>query len=154
MHELPGMTATTLRSLLERTTSHLHELHSRYDMLREDSSDEATKTLAGFLAQREVETIAALTRYLERDEDDAALDVHVRLASGFPFERDQEWPARPTPDRLLDIAQHSDDQLDQLCERVALYAAGEHITEALDAIREIVAERRQRLNAAARELGE
>jgi len=148
------MTASTMGKLLELTTRQLHELHTRYAALAQSCSKEATRTLAGFLARRELDTVAGIERYVQRDEHKAALDVHVRLGGGFPFEVEQQWPAEPDRDRMIEIAQDTDKQLEQLCERVGLYAVGEQITETLDAIREMVGERRQRLSAAARELEE
>lgn len=154
MQEHRTMTAANVRKLLELTAYELHQLHGAYDTLRRITTEPTTREFAGFLARRELETIKAIERYLARDAHDAALDVHVRLGGGFPFAATQEWPEGPDPDRLIEVARRSDVQLDQLCERIELYAAGAQLRETLDALREMVAERRQRLNAATRELNE
>lgn len=148
------MTDLNLRKLLDLTIQELDGLRERYEALSRSAGDTRLAMLAGYLARREAGTIAAITRYCERDEHRAALDVHVRLSWGYPFADKLEWPHEPSVDELVELADKSDDQLAQLSERVELYASGAELHESLAALDAIIKTRRQELASASRELEE
>jgi cell fate (sporulation/competence/biofilm development) regulator YlbF (YheA/YmcA/DUF963 family) len=150
------MTTATVGALIDRTTKLLDSLLRRYDSLTREfeSSDSAAAEFTAFLATRERGTIATLAGYCA-DEHPVALDVHVRLASGFPFATDDlEVPEHPTLDELAELAEQTDTAIEQLCERIKVYAASGRLLEILDALEQIVERRRHQLAGALRELEE
>jgi hypothetical protein len=148
------MTALNLRKLLALIIAELDGLRQRYEALGLTTADTRLAMLAGFLAHREVRTIAALRRYCEHDEHYAALEVHVRLGWGYPFTGRSNWPRNPGIDDLIELAEESDKALAGLRERVELYAASRELHESLEALDAIVRARRHELASALQELGE
>jgi general stress protein 26 len=154
MHALGVMTSLSLAKLLELTQAELVRLHGYYVQFHEHPPSDARSMFAEFLSQREAHTIAALDRYRAHDEDHPALDVHVRLGWGFPFTDKPELPEQPGVDQLIEIAKTSDAQLEQIGERIRLYAAAMELNETLAAIETLALTRRHQLAGALRELDE
>jgi hypothetical protein len=148
------MTAVTIGKLLEATEAALIELREGYETVRRRDPDSSRGMLAGLLSQREASTIATFNEYREPDEGHAALDVHVRLGGGFPLDDGPHVPDDPQIEELLAIAEETDNALEQLHERVGLYAAGAELHAAFSALDALVRRRRQQLASAARELEE
>lgn len=149
------MTSTTVATILKRTADELEHLMCRYESLRlsVEDTDPVKAQLAQFLAGREAATMAALDRYQSRHEHHAALDVHVRLASGFPFSGEElHYPDNPSLDELIELAERTDELLGQLSERIQVYAVSGELVTALEALEELVSERRRHLSAALQEL--
>lgn len=139
------MTSVDLRTLLEATNGVLQREQARYRQIEKSTAhfDTLRSRVAGFLAGREHETISSIESYLDVDEHDAALNVHVRLG-GFPFEVDEE-PANMDLSVLVDATLLLDAQLEQLCKRIELQAVSDELRETLGSLRTIIHSRRQRL---------
>jgi hypothetical protein len=149
------MTAANVGALLTNTANVLGELMRNYETLAQDlqSTDTTMAEFARFLSAREQQTITALHGYLDRHEHIAALDVHVRLAAGFPFGADDlQMPRHPSLDELIELAERTDTQLGQLSERIQVYAVSGELVESLHALEELVSGRQRELSAALHEL--
>ena len=149
------MTSTTFSALLTETASVLDGLAQAYDAVHRERSDvdPSTAGFAEYLKTRELRTIQALENYSEHDADAAALDVHVRLASAFPFVADDlVIPDHATLDELVKIAERSDELLGLLGERIQVYAVSGRLREALDSLGAHVAVRRRELATVLNEL--
>lgn len=145
------MAALNLETILALTRNELEALRRRYAALVHDPSP-ALALLATFLSHREAGTIMALERYCARGEHRQALDVHVRLGGGFPLGDAPPWPAVADLRGLLEVAEYSDAVLEQLRERIELYAAGAELHSALDALVSLSRTRKQQLGAVTHEL--
>jgi hypothetical protein len=152
MHRWQAMTSLSIAKLIELTKAELVRLNEYYEAQYDPPPSDARSMFAEFLSRREAHTIAALDRYRARDEDHPALDVHVRLAGGVPFADTRKLPEQPDLEQLIEIAESTDKQLDQLGERVRLYAAAHELAETLAALDALVLTRRRQLAAALREL--
>jgi hypothetical protein len=150
------MTSATVGALFDRTVEVLEGLQRRYESLARgyEHKDELAHEFSTFLAGRERETIAALTKY-RANEHPLALDSYVRLSSGFPFTTDElELPEQPTLDELASIAARADFLLEHLSERIRVYAAARNLAEILAALEQLVASRRRQLAGALNEFDE
>lgn len=150
------MTTSTVGALFDRVANVLQTLMERYQTLARQSErqDPLTAEFTALLAARERETVAALEEY-RAVEHPLALDVHVRLSSGFPFSNDElTLSERPTLDELAELARRTDYLLEQLGERIQVYAASRPLAEILASLGQIVATRRRQLAGALNEFDE
>ncbi|HVI00389.1 MAG TPA: hypothetical protein VM869_16845 [Enhygromyxa sp.] len=150
------MTTSTVGALFDRVVNVLEALMHGYESLAREFEhrDPLAPELAAFLAKRERETVAALAEY-RAVEHPLALDVHVRLSSGFPFSNeDLTIPAQPTIDGLAELARRTDYLLEHLSERIQIYAASRPLAEILAALEQLVASRRRQLAGALNEFQE
>jgi hypothetical protein len=154
VHAFEAMTSLSVAKLIELTKTELVKLHAYYEAQYVAPPSDARAMFAEFLGRREAHTIDALDRYGARDEDHPALDVHVRLSWGFPFTDPQELPKQPRIEQLIELAEATDAQLEQIGERVRLYAAAQELDDTLAALDALVLSRRRKLAGALRELEE
>lgn len=150
------MTTTTVGALFDSAVNVLESLMHGYESLAREfeRSDALAAQFATFLATRERETTAALAEY-RAVEHPLALDVYVRLSSGFPLSADElEIPPHPTLDQLVALAERTDTLLEHLSERIQVYAASINLAEILAALEQLVTMRRRQLAGALNEIAE
>ncbi|MFO7564262.1 MAG: hypothetical protein R6X02_16565 [Enhygromyxa sp.] len=148
------MTTASVTEILDHAARTLEALMHRYGSLARayETTDPGKAELAEFLCNREQTTIEALERYRD-DAHSNALGTHVRFGVAFPYSTDDlELPEHPSLDELIELAQRTDALLEQLSERIQVYAASRQLFEILHAIEELVGGRRRQLSAVLQEL--
>lgn len=147
------MTTASVNVLLGQAAHALESLARRYESVaREYADDPARAEFAAFLASREHATADELEQY-PHDAPTSALDVHVRFGDAFPHSTDDlELPEHPSLDELIELARRTDTLLEQLSERIQVYAASYQLHEILQALEDLVGGRRRQLTAALHEL--
>lgn len=154
MHCGWSMTTASVSVILDHAARALETLKHRYlSLARACQTTAPTKAeFATFLGAREQTTVDALEQY-RRDAHPTALEVHVRFGEAFPYStEDLELPEHPTIDELIDVASRTDALLEQLSERIQVYAASKQLFEILHALEELVGGRRRQLTAVLNEL--
>ena len=148
------MTTASVSVILDHAGRALDSLAQRYlSLARACQTSEPTKAqFASFLATREQETVDALGQY-RSDAHSIALDIHIRFGEAFPYSTEElEFPEHPTLDELIDVASRTDTLLEQLSERIQVYAASKQLFEILHSLEELVGGRRRQLTDVLNEL--
>lgn len=148
------MTTGSVSTIIDYAAHALEALTRRYQACAEacKGTERAKSELASFLATREQWTVEALEHY-RVDAHPIALDTHIRFAAGFPYSDDElVLPEHATLDELIDLARRTDTLLEQLSERIQVYAAARQLAEILQALEELVGGRRRQLAGALNEL--
>jgi hypothetical protein len=140
--------ALSFRTLLILAKLELERLRSRYEIFALAQADRVDRRFAAFLSRREARTARALDRWFECEAHCCALDVHMRLAGGFPLTEKLRPPTEPRVDELLTAAEHSDAALEQLRDRIETYAASAELDPTFETLDALIRRRRRELAAA------